>query len=112
MLPREEKYIFEWETKRRKGKWSYLFLTAFVWGSVFPIVIKAFKLAFSGTLSFGSLFRDIFTWPFFSYWIKFVVGFFIFAFFMWHLAKRKYLALKRKQAALREFHLHNRSSVS
>jgi hypothetical protein len=101
MLPREEKYIYEWETKRSKGKWSYLFLTAFVWGSIFPIAIKAFKLAFNGTLSFS----DIFTWPFFFYWIKFVVGFFIFAFFMWHLAKRKYLTLKRKQATQREFHL-------
>lgn len=111
MLPREEKYIYEWETKRRKGKWSYLLLTAFVWGSIFPIVIKAFKLAFNGSLSFNSLFSGIFTWPFFLYWIKFVVGFFIFAFFMWHLAKRKYLMLKRKQIAQREFHFHNGSSV-
>ncbi|MFA6056805.1 MAG: hypothetical protein WC756_01310 [Taibaiella sp.] len=105
MLPREEKYIYEWETKRSKGKWSYLFLTAFVWGSIFPIVIKAFKHAFKGELSFSTLFGDIFTWTFFSYWIKFVIGFFIFAFFMWQLAKRKYLALKRKQVGQREFPL-------
>jgi hypothetical protein len=111
MLPREEKYIYEWETKRSKGKWSYLFLTAFVWGSVFPIAIKAFKLAFNGNLSFRNIFSDIFTWPFFFYWIKFIAGFFIFAFFMWQLAKRKYLGLKRKQAAQREIHFQNGSSV-
>lgn len=111
MLPREEKYIYEWETKRSKGKWSYLFLTAFVWGTIFPIVIKAFRHAFNGELSFSNLFHDIFTWPFFFYWLKFVAGFFIFAFFMWHLAKKKYQALKRRQIMKTEPRLQNGPSV-
>jgi hypothetical protein len=107
MLPREEKYIYDWETKRSKGKWSYLLLTALIWGSIFPAVIRAFKLAFNGELSFGSLFRSVFNIAFFPVWIEFVGGFFLFALLMWHLAKRKYQELKRRQAAQRELHFQN-----
>ncbi len=97
MLLREEKYIQEWEAKRSKGKWNYVLLTALVWGSLIPAVIAAFRLAFKGQLSFSNFFDTIFDIDFFPTWIKFVVGFFFFALLMWYLAKRKYLALKRKQ---------------
>ncbi len=107
MLPREEKYIYDWETKRSKGKWSYLLLTAFIWGSIFPVIIRAFKLAFRGELSFSNLFGGVFNLAFFPVWIKFVGGFFLFALLMWHLAKRKYLELKRRQVAQQEFHFQN-----
>jgi hypothetical protein len=107
MQAREEKYIYEWETKRSKGKWSYLFLTALIWGSIFPVVIRAFKLAFNGELSFGGLFGRVFSLSFFPTWIKFVGGFFLFALLMWHLAKKKYTELKRRQVAQRELHLQN-----
>lgn len=107
MLPREEKYIYDWETKRSKGKWNYLFLTAFIWGSIFPIVITAFKLAFNGSLSLSNLFNGIFTAAFFPVWIKFTGGFFLFALLMWHLAKKKYAALKQKQITQSELHLQN-----
>ena len=107
MLPREEKYIYDWETKRGKGKWSYLILTALVWGSLVPALITAFRLAFKGLLSFGALSDRIFTTAFLPTWLKFVGGFFLFAFLMWHLAKRKYQFLKRKQVAQQQLHIHN-----
>ncbi len=99
MIPREEKYIYDWETKRSKGKWSYISLTALIWGTMFPVIITAFKLAIKGLLSFNSLSDYVFARSFLPVWIKFVAGFFFFALFMWFLAKKKYQMLKRKQAA-------------
>ena len=107
MLPREEKYIQDWETKRSKGKWTYVFLTALVWGSIIPSLITAFKLAIKGQLSFGNLSDRIFSISFFPTWIKFVVGLFFFALLMWHLARKKYQELKRKQVAQRQVHVHH-----
>lgn len=107
MLPREEKYIYDWEVKRSKGKWSYILLTALIWGSLIPVVIRAFKLAFRGELSFGNLGTHIFHVNFIPVWLKFVAGFFFFALLMWHLARKKYEELKKKQAAQQELHLHN-----
>lgn len=98
MIPREEKYIYDWETKRSKGKWSYISLTALVWGTMFPVIIAAFKLAIKGLLSIDTLFANVLSLSFLSVWIKFVAGFFFFALFMWFLAKKKYQVLKRKQA--------------
>ena len=105
MLAREEKYIYDWETKRGKGKWGYLFLTAIVWGSIFPIVFKAFKLALNNELSFSNLFNVLFTMSFLITWIKFFSGFFLFASLTWTLAKNKYTTLKQKQTAQRKFHV-------
>lgn len=107
MLPREEKYIYDWEVKRSRGKWSYIFLTAFIWGSMIPVVIRAFRLAARGELSFRNLGAQIFHIEFFPVWIKFVAGFFFFALLMWHLARKKYEDLKKKQRAQQELHVHN-----
>lgn len=97
MLPREERYIYEWETRRGKGKWTYVFLTAFIWGSLVSVITKCFGLAFQGRLSLRTVGNTIFTVDFFPVWLKFVGGFFLFALLMWHLARRKYRELKQKQ---------------
>lgn len=111
MLNRDEKYIYDWETKRGKGKWSYLFLTAFIWGTLIPVLITAFKLAFKGLLSFSNLKSEVLTREFLPTWIKFVAGFFFFALFMWHLAKKKYQELKHKQKSEhKEIQMHRNSS--
>lgn len=107
MLAREEKYIHDWETKRSKGKWTYIFLTALVWGTMLPVVIEAFKLAVKGLFSLNILLYRIFDDGFLPVWIKFVAGFFIFALLMWHLSKRKYLQLKRKQMEQRQIRIPN-----
>lgn len=105
MLPREEKYIHDWETKRSKSKWSYVFLTALVWGTIFPVLILSFRLALKGDLSLAALQDGIFTPAFLSIWVKFVGGFFLFALLMWRLALKKYRELKRKQAAQQQLRL-------
>ena len=110
MLSREEKYIYEWETRRGKGKWSYVILTALIWGTIFPCVIKAFKLAFRGQLSFTQLKSGIFNQDFFYTWAGFVIGFFCFALLMWRLAKKKYEEFKRKQVAQTELYFDSRSA--
>lgn len=107
MLPREEKYIYDWETKRGKGKWSYIFLTALVWGTLFPVLVAAFKLALLGRLSFSALTDKVLDVDFLPIWLKFIAGFFFFALTMWHLAKRKYRELKRKQMAQQEWRIPN-----
>jgi hypothetical protein len=104
MLPREERYIREWEQKRGKGKWSYLFLTAIVWGTIVPVAIKAFGLASEGLLSFRNLKEQVFRDEFIMLWAGFAAGFFCFALLMWHLARKKYLQFKQKQKANSEIH--------
>ncbi|WP_118973983.1 hypothetical protein [Taibaiella koreensis] len=105
MLSREEKYIYDWETRRGRGKWRYVTLTALVWGTIVPVLVAAFKLAFKGLLSFGMLFDIINCNAFLYTWLKFAAGFFAFALLMWHLAKKKYQELKRKQMARQELQL-------
>jgi len=103
MLPREEKYIYDWENSRGKGKWTYILLTAFMWGTIVPLV---YKLIYVVT-HFG-LDPEAFTETFVSrdylwLWLKFMAGFFLFALIMWQLSFRKYKELKRKQASREHF---------
>ena len=111
MLNREEKYIYDWETKRGKGKWSYVFLTAFIWGTFVPIIIIAFKLALKGLLTISNLKAEIFSSSFIPFWLKFVGGFFLFALLMWQIAKKKYLDLKQKQKSPNDVHVPHSSST-
>ena len=105
MLAREEKYIHDWETKRSKGKWNYIFLTTLLWGTLLSVLVIAFKLAINGLLSFDRLLNKVFDITFLPTWIKFVAGAFVFALLMWYLALKKYRELKRKQATQRELRL-------
>jgi hypothetical protein len=97
MLPRERKYIRDWEQKQSKGKWRYLFLSTAVWGSIIPVVIEAFKLAAKGALSWKNINARIFVMDFLYIWLGYCIACFCLAWIMWHLAQRKYLEFKRKQ---------------
>lgn len=97
MLSREEKYIYEWETKRGKGKWSYIFLTALVWGTLLPCMVKAFKLAINGRLSLRSMFWAVWNVQFLKTWGMAMAACFLFALLMWQLAFKKYMEFKEKQ---------------
>jgi hypothetical protein len=102
MLPREKKYIYDWETKRGKGKWRYILLTTLLWGTLIPLIVLAFRLASKGQLSFDLLQDRVFTEAFFLSWIKYIAGAFVFAWLMWFLSFKKYQELKRKQAIQQE----------
>jgi predicted membrane protein len=103
MLPREEKYIHDWEKNRGKEKWSYLLLTAFMWGTIVPFVYKFINVVTHYRFSLDLLLQTFLSLHFFFLWIKFVVGFFVFAFVMWHLSYKKYKELKRKQVSQEHF---------
>jgi len=111
MLTREEKYIYDWETKRGKSKWSYVLLTTFIWGSLLPAIVIAFRLAFKGLLNFANLKAEIFSSAFVPLWLKFIGGFFLFALLMWHIAKKKYLDLKQKQKSYDDVHVPHSSTT-
>ncbi|MFT4061609.1 MAG: hypothetical protein QM642_04545 [Edaphocola sp.] len=96
MLAHEEKYIHDWESKRSKGKWTYVSLTSLVWGIVLPLLVLSFKLATGGQLTAMGVWSHVCSYPFFLLCVKFVMGVFLFALFMWHLAQKKYSDLKRK----------------
>src|ERR1700748_3736585 len=99
MLPRDEKYIHNWETNRGKGKWSYIFLITFVWGTLVPFVFRVINIITHNRISI-SLFSDEFlSKHFLLLWLKFVAGFFLFAIAMWHLSYRKYKELKQEQVS-------------
>lgn len=97
MLLRERNYIIKWENHQRKGKWAYMILTSLVWGTLLPLLFYLFKLAWNRDLNFNGLragFRNshyILVW-FFSIGLVFIKSF-----LFWHLARNKYLSLKRKQ---------------
>lgn len=74
-----------------------MLLTTFIWGSMLSVIVKAFGLAFKGLLSFESLSETVCSADFFPFWLRFVIGFFVFALVMWHLAQKKYRELKQKQ---------------
>ena len=97
MLPREEKYIYDWETKRGKGKWSYILITTLLWGTLLPIIVLAFRLAIKGTLSPGFILDKVFHETFLITWIKYMAGTLVYAYLMWTLSLKKYRELKRKQ---------------
>ncbi len=97
MLPREEKYIYDWETKRGKGKWSYILMTTLLWGTLLPIIVLAFKLAIKGFLSADFMLDKVFHETFLITWIKYMAGTFVFSCLMWFLSLKKYRELKRKQ---------------
>lgn len=82
-------------------------LTALVWGTLMPVMIAAFRLAFKGMLALDSLTDTIGSNAFFTIWLKFVAGFFFFALLMWRLARKKYQELKRKQVARQELQVPN-----
>ena len=107
MLPREEKYIYDWETNRGKGKWGYILLTAFVWGTLVPFVVRLINIVTHNRISLHLFSDEFISQHFLFLWLKFVAGFFIFAFTMWHLSFRKYKELKRKQVAQQQYqHQH------
>lgn len=97
MLPREQKYMYEWESRRSKGKWKHILLTALIWGTLLPITIECFDLAKDGNLSFRNLYSIVFDDDFLLTWAKYLVGVFCYALIMWYLAKRKYNALRERQ---------------
>ncbi|WP_146146629.1 hypothetical protein [Taibaiella chishuiensis] len=97
MIPRDQKYMYEWESRRSKGKWKHILLTAVIWGTLLPVIITSFYLARNGELSFGNLFQVIFDDEFLLTWLKYFGGAFLFALVMWHLAKRKYESLRNRQ---------------
>jgi hypothetical protein len=97
MRPREEKYIYDWETKRGKGKWSYIIMTTLLWGTLLPVVVLAFKLAIKGFLTLDLILDKVFHETFLVTWIKYIACAFVFACLMWFLSRKKYKELKRKQ---------------
>ncbi len=97
MLPRDQKYMYEWETRRSKGKWKHVLLTALIWGTLLPVIIECFDLAKDGNLSFPNLFRMVFDDEFIPTWLKYMAGVFCFALTLWYLAKRKYETLRQRQ---------------
>lgn len=99
MISREEKYIYEWETRRSKGKWSYIILTTLIWGTFTPFMYTAFKLAFRGLLHPQRLWYALWSSDFVYTWFYFMAGFFLYALLMWHLARRKYYQYRQRQKA-------------
>lgn len=97
MLPRDQKYMYEWETRRSKGKWKHIFLTAFIWGSLLPVIIECFDLAKDQRLSYQNLSGIVFDDDFLFTWVKYLVGVFCYALIMWHLAKRKYDSIRQRE---------------
>lgn len=96
MLPRDQKYMYEWETRRSKGKWKHILLTTFVWGSLLPVIIECFDLAKDQQLSFRNLSRIVFDDDFLFIWFKYLAGVFCYALIMWQLAKRKYNSIRQR----------------
>lgn len=97
MLPRDQKYMYEWESRRSKGKWKHILLTAFIWGTLLPVVVTSFYLAKDGLLSFANLLQVVIDDDFLLTWVKYFAGVFLVALIMWHLAKRKYESLRGRQ---------------
>ena len=97
MLPRDQKYMYEWETRRSKGKWRQILLSTFVWGTLLPMIIKCFDLALDGDLSFRNFSSIVFDDDFLPTWAKYIAGVFCYSLFMWHLAKRKYDTLRQRE---------------
>jgi hypothetical protein len=96
MLPRDQKYMYEWETRRSKGKWKHILLTSFIWGSLLPVVIECFNLAKDQRLSFSNLCLIVFDDDFLLTWVKYLAGVFCYALIMWYLAKRKYDSIRQR----------------
>jgi hypothetical protein len=111
MLSREEKYIYEWETRRGKGKWSYVILTALIWGTIFPCVIQAFKLALKGQLGISQMKSVLFNQSFLFTWQAIIAGILFCALLMWRLAKNKYLEFKKKQLSRTQHFFDSQSST-
>jgi hypothetical protein len=101
MLAREEKYIYDWETARGKGKWQYILLNTFVWATLLTAIIKLFKIVLSTKFSLDAFSQTFFNTSFLFFWLKFVAGVFFYSLFMWHLSYKKYKELKQKQTLQR-----------
>ncbi|KAA5533684.1 hypothetical protein F0919_14200 [Taibaiella lutea] len=99
MLAREEKYIYDWETTRGKGKWQYILLNTFVWATLLTVIIKLFKIVLSTKFSIQSFSQTFLNTSFLFFWLKFVGGVFLYSLLMWHLSYKKYKELKQKQIA-------------
>jgi hypothetical protein len=98
MLPREEKYIRDWEIKQSRGKWQYIILTAIVWGTLIPFIVKLFVLAAQGLIWTGAAWRaTFFTRDYLQFSGYFYIALFSYALMMWQLAAQKYKQLKQKQ---------------
>lgn len=97
MLAREEKYIYDWETTRGKGKWQYILLNTLVWGTLLPVIIKLFKIVLHTGFSAAAFSQTFLTVSFLFFWLKFIAGVFVYSLWMWQLSFRKYKELKQKQ---------------
>jgi hypothetical protein len=97
MLAREEKYIYDWETTRGRGKWQYILLNTFVWAALLAVIIKLFKIVLSTKFSVQAFSQTFFNTSFLFFWLKFVAGVFLYSLWMWHLSYKKYKELKHKQ---------------
>jgi len=97
MLAREEKYIYDWETTRGKGKWQYILLNTFVWATLLAVIVKLFKIVLSTKFSAQAFSQTFVHTSFLFFWLKFVAGVFLYSLWMWHLSYKKYKELKHKQ---------------
>ncbi|GEM_PF-918103 len=98
MLPREEKYIRDWELKQSRGKWQYIILTAIVWGILIPFIVKLFVLAAQGNIWSGTAWKATFyTRSYLLFMAYFFLALFAYGLMMWQLAAQKYKQLKEKQ---------------
>lgn len=101
MLPREEKYIHDWEMRRSKGKWLYIFLNSIVWATLLSVIIKLFKIVLTSRFSMETLSQTFFNVSFLYFWLKFLAGVFLYTLLLWHLSYKKYKELKHKQMVQR-----------
>ncbi len=97
MLPREEKYIYDWEMRRSQGKWLYIVLNSIIWSILLSVIIKLFKIVLSTKFSIAAFSQTFFNISFLFFWLKFLAGVFIYTLLIWHLSYKKYKALKEKQ---------------
>lgn len=97
MLPREHNYILKWETHEAKGKWTYMVLTSLVWGTLLSLLFFLFKLAAHGDLNLTGLRATLREGHYLLVWLLCIVLVVFKSLLFWHMARNKYLSLKRKQ---------------
>jgi hypothetical protein len=93
---RDELYIYHWERKYAKGKWTYIILSTLVWGSFWALGIQAFILASDGLFRFDFILDAIFDIEFLFFWLMLMCIVFFVAWSFYTLSKKKYLSLKKK----------------
>lgn len=103
MQTHEEKYIYDWEHGRGKGKWSYRLLTTIIWGTLLPLAYTLIKLLLRLDFWPSTIFSEIFQKDFLYLWLRSLAGVFLFTSFMWYLSSKKYKELKQKQLRQKSF---------